>query len=340
MLVFIVTFAVIFLTYISAMAESLESDDLPQSGSIIGNTREAVELPMPHNRFSTIVFRKQSLDGKSGENPVLAENPDRLHDLLLRVFHAKFESSEYIDWRNLPGIPKGIQKFPAEAEIKAMRAVLAKGVCPPNGTRVIVIPLIKTVKFTIDGQIDEPAWESLAAKIMIDKEGARTLLYLISDGSELFMACNAIDELTETGFDQFRFFFHLDTSPLIENERIHVGRNEAVGLRQTHIKWRKAPPANENERWKMYHMSDWNIYQLASGTSSFSGNRKYEAVINLSECGLHLEIPFSAFIEVESDPIYEAGNFKSRVHIGELGSQRNPVWFIIQKVAGEASDNQ
>ncbi|OGK05310.1 MAG: hypothetical protein A2W80_16735 [Candidatus Riflebacteria bacterium GWC2_50_8] len=318
-------------------AESYDpGETVDYSSPLIIRTRELVEQPLPHHRYSTIIFRGNTPNkGQIAKQP-LAENPEPLHDQLLSTFYAKIESREYIDWSNLPGIPKGFQHFPEEADIKSIRARLAKKALPPDGTEVIVIPLCQNLAVTIDGHLDEPQWEQLAAKIMIGKDGARTLLYLLADDSNLYLGCDAIDERTMKGFDQFRFYFHLNTSPHIANERIHVSEDTVNGLRQTRINWRKSPPTNENERWKKFHISDWNIYQLASGTCSFSRNKKYEASINLEESGLPIEIPFSAFVEVESDPIYEAGKFKSRVHIGELGTQKRPVWFIIQKIAAEA----
>lgn len=329
--------ACMLLTGQSGQAESYDPDETVEySSPLISRSREMVEQPLPHHRYSTIIFRGNAPSkGQIAKQP-LAENPEVLHDQLLSAFYAKIENREYINWSNLPGIPQGFQHFPEEADIKNIRANLAKKALPPDGTEVIVIPLCQNLATAIDGQLDEPQWEQLATKIMIGKDGARALLYLIADDSNLYLGCDAIDEHTMKGFDQFRFFFHLNTSPHIANERIHVSDNRIIGLRQTRINWRKSPPTNESERWKKFPISDWNIYKLASGTCSFSRNKKYEASINLEESGLPMEIPFSAFVEVESDPIYEADKFKSRVHIGELGTKQSPVWFIIQKMAAEA----
>lgn len=300
--------------------------------------RELLEQPLPHNRYSTTVYEKTAV--ATGSSASHAENPDLLHERLLKTFYAKYESQAFIDWSNLPGIPRGIQRFPEEARIKEIRSELARRSSPPDGTQVILIPLFDKLRFKIDGLLDEPEWESSAAKIMIGIDGAKTLLYLVSDGSELFIGCDAIDEKTETGFDQLRFFIHPDTSYLIVNERLHVSRNDADGLRQTRIKWRKGEPESENERWKKFPVTDWNIYELASGTWSFSDHKRYEARLNLGECGLPVMVPFAAFVEVESDPVYEGKKFINRVHIGELGSQQYPVWFMIEKIPGEAVEKR
>ena len=62
--------------------------------------------------------------------------------------------------------------------------------------------------------------------------------------------------------------------------------------------------------------------------------------MNLEESGIHLDIPFSSYIEVESDPVYEGKKFKHRVHTGELGTEQQPVWFIIKGLSAEASDSR
>ncbi len=294
---------------------------------------EFAEQPPLQNRYSSVIYRgNERITGK--EN--LAEDPEILHDRLRKVFYEKFESPQYIAWSNLPGIPKGFQNFPQEGEIRELRSQLARKSVPPDGTKVIIVPLFPDLRITVDGLLVEPEWEEGAAKVIIGKDGSQVVLYLVSDGSDLFLGCDAIDEKTEEGFDQFRFYIHPTTSYLIENERIHVSWRRASAIRQTRLKWRKAPPVAENERWKKYDICDWNIYELCSGTHSFKGHKKYEASINLRESGLHLMIPFSAFVEVESDPIYEGKKFKKRVIIGELGNQHKPVWFMIRKIPAEA----
>lgn len=295
-----------------------------------------IEKPLPHNRYSTTLYFSRDFGKKAvpGDR-VRAENDDLLHEKLFSAFYAKFESRAYQNWSRLPGIPREIQRFPEEATIKNMRAALAEKSRPIEGMQVILIPQFSDLKITIDGKLDEPEWETMTAKIMTGINGCRNLLYLVSDGSELFIGCDALDEVTQTGFDQFRFYLHPCTSPLIVNERIHVDSN-LTAIRQTRLKWRKEPPSDDSERWKTYPISDWNIYDLASGTSFFSTHKTYEASINLKESGIAAGVPFAAFVEIETDPVYEGKKFKNRVHSGELGTQQYPVWFQIQKIPAES----
>ena len=60
---------------------------------------------------------------------------------------------------------------------------------------------------------------------------------LLSDGKSLFVGCDVPDETTADGFDQFRFYLHVDISPLIKNERLHIGRSDSRALRSTNIMW-------------------------------------------------------------------------------------------------------
>jgi hypothetical protein len=81
-----------------------------------------------------------------------------------------------------------------------------------------------------------------------------------------------------------------------------------------------------------YPISDWRIFQKARGRSSIREHREYEAVLDLEEAGLHPGVPFSAFVEVETDPaLNEKGKFDHRVYLGEYGTQGSPKWLVIEK---------
>lgn len=326
---------IMFLPGLTSDHRCAHSDSLCISAGICA-AQTIIEKPLPHNRYSTTLYFSQVFGKKTvPDDRVQAENNDLLHEKLFSAFYAKFESGAYQNWSKLPGIPREIQRFPEEAAIKALRAAIAEKSRPADGMQMILIPQFSDLRFTIDGKLDEPEWETMTAKIMTGINGRRNLLYLVSDGSELFIGCDAIDEVTQTGFDQFRFYLHPCTTPLIVNERIHVDSN-LTAIRQTRLKWRKEPPSDDSERWKTYPISDWNIYGLASGTSFFSRHKTYEASINLKESGIAAGVPFAAFVEIETDPVYEGKKFKNRVHSGELGSQQYPVWFQIQKIPAES----
>ena len=195
-----------------------------------------------------------------------------------------------------------------------------------------MIPQLQGAVPSIDGRFGEHEWQDALA-VAIGINNADTTLYLMADDSHLYIACDAENETTEGGYDQFRFYIHLDTSPLLVNERIHVGRRSGMlgGIRQTRVRWQDGPPTDENERWKTYDISDWQIYQHARGASAIDGHRRYEAVLQLAEVGLHRFVPFPAWADVESDPEKTAsGKTGGRRYLGQLGAQTAPVWLVIQ----------
>ncbi|MDP3589643.1 MAG: hypothetical protein Q8R54_03795, partial [Methylobacter sp.] len=135
------------------------------------------------------------------------------------------------------------------------------------------------------------------------------------------------------GFDQFRFYIHVDIDPAIRNERIHVDRSQFEtlgGIRQTQVLWQGEPPKNDDERWKKYPISDWRIYRMAKGASTLQQHRQFEAKLNLKESGLAIGSPLPVFVEVETDPLYVDGKFKKRLYLGGLGNQDQPVWMIMK----------
>ena len=247
-------------------------------------------------------------------------------------FAAKLKNPDYIARNNRRGIPTEYQDYPEEVLIKHDRARVAAKMQAPKGTVPVEIPVIAGKSPVIDGHVDPKEW---GEAIVLPAGGAdvRTRIYLIADAERLYLACTAPDDTTETGFDQFRFYFHLNITPELVNERIHVsGGRQATALRQTSIRWTGSPPANDDERWKSYPISDWNIYKLQKGDSAIHQYRHYEASLNLDEAGLHAGIPFPAKFEVETDPTMdEKGNFKRRNELGNLGSDDKPIWFVITR---------
>jgi hypothetical protein len=60
-----------------------------------------------------------------------------------------------------------------------------------------------------------------------------------------------------------------------------------------------------------------------------SGHRQYEAAIHLGEAGLHRGVPFTLYLEVETDPLKnEQGKILERQYLGELGNENNPQWMV------------
>jgi hypothetical protein len=252
-------------------------------------------------------------------------------DLLQQAYDQKFANPNYVTWMSRPGLPTGHQDFDEEKLIKSIRARIAKHLKAPPEAEIIKIPVIAGSPPLVDGRLDYPEWLA-ATKVAMESPHTRTKLLLLSDGSRLYLGADVPDERTRHGFDQFRFYLHVLGSKLIVNERLHVGTDtyNSGGIRETHVRWRGAPARNDDERWKNFGISDWQIYRQARGRSYFGDYRQYEAVLDLAEAGLPIGVPFPVFVEVETDANYRPdGKFGSREYLGMLGSQNAPVWFVI-----------
>ena len=251
---------------------------------------------------------------------------------LARLYQKKLANPDYLTWMNRPGIPQGYQDFDEEHRIKAARSQLAQAVKPPANATVHEIPGDPTRDVEIDGVLRAEEWRQALSMALLPLE-TETVFFLEADSDWLYIAAEVPGDTTPSGFDQLRFYVHVNLDPIIRNERLHVdgrGQQTPTSIRETTVTWRGAPPVSENERWKKYPISDWNIYRMAQGAASVQGYRRFEAKIHRKEAGLSANAPFAAFVEVESDPIYDHGKFRERTYLGKLGDQQNPVWFKIQ----------
>lgn len=256
--------------------------------------------------------------------------PDTPADLTT-LYRRKLANPDYVTWMSEPGLPKGYQDYIEEHHIKYVRAEIARKLTLPANTRALAIPVVADGKISIDGAIDRQEWQQ-AVRVALEPQATGSTLYLQADKDWLYLAADVPGDTTADGWDQFRFYIHVDTDPAIRNERIHVGRNmiETLGgIRQTTITWQGEPPRNEDERWKKYPISDWRIYRLAVGASTMQQHRQFEARLNLKESGLFTNTPFPVFVEIETDPATE-GKYRKRMYLGGLGSQQQPVWMLMQ----------
>lgn len=252
------------------------------------------------------------------DEPYRVVVPARKELDLVKLYREKFANPAYVRWYNLPGLPQGYQDYPEEHAIKYGRARLAENRRSPLGTSVAAISTRPGRKITIDGIIEEYEWRD-ARHIALEPQTTGSVLYLQADAEWLYIACDAPGETTEAGFDQLRFYFHVDVDPAIKNERIHLGRHDRRlgGIRETTV--------IENGRI----VNDWQIFRMARGATTLRQHRQYEAKIHLAESGLPRGVSFPVFVELETDPLKENGKFKKRVYLGSLGSQQQPVWLII-----------
>ncbi|MBQ0797357.1 hypothetical protein [Zhongshania sp.] len=243
------------------------------------------------------------------------------------LYQAKLNSSSYIN-RKSSGNSSSFDSSEIERKIKTARSLLAQQRVPPTNSSPTKIAVSNT-PVSLDGIINSEEWHDATA-IVLDAEN-QTTLYFKTDGEWLYIACDAPIEKSQGGYDQLRVYFHAGLSPNLVNERIHIGKGAGVtSIRQTTFRWQGDPPKNDNERWKKYAINDWGLYNYAYGSSSMSsGHRQYEAAIHLGEAGLHSNVPFTVYAEVETDPLKdEKGKFVERQYLGELGNEQNPVWMV------------
>ncbi|MBI1210707.1 MAG: hypothetical protein GC190_04545 [Alphaproteobacteria bacterium] len=202
----------------------------------------------------------------------------------------------------------------AESWIKSARARLAAARTAPAGAHIVGIPQ-SAVAPTIDGRIDPNEWrDALRIPLMPLARGATALLLV--HGGKLYVAAEAPHDRTDAGFDQLRFYFHVDLSPNFENERVFVSRGRDV-LALRSVRTAKL----------RYGASEWRVLSRIEGESAMAPDRQFELAIDLAEAGLDSGAPFPFFIEVEGDPLRDAaGKFKARVLEGTYGSQHAPIW--------------
>ncbi len=244
------------------------------------------------------------------------------------LYRQKLNDPGYIT-RKSSKASRSIDETPHEVAIKAYRSQLAAMRELPDDKRAYPIGHVQASPL-IDGVISPVEWDEASIYAMTRDE--RNLLYLQNDGEWLYVACDAKDEITAAGYDQLRVYLHAGLIPEMVNERVHLGASPRVtSIRQTTIRWQGDPPDSEAERWKKYNISDWGIYRYASGVSGMGDHRQYEIAIHLGEAGLHPGVPFTFFVELETDPLKDDnGKFKQRRFIARLGSQESPFWMLLE----------
>lgn len=274
------------------------------------------------------VTKRRPIDHETPYQPVAPKDANTDLESLYRL---KLANPDYLAWKNEPGLPWGYQDFMEEHHIKYVRAEITRNLALPEDAVMLTIPVVPASRIAIDGAIQHQEWLR-AARVPLEPAETGSLLYMQADEEWLYLAMDVPRDTTRSGYDQFRFFIHVDIDPAIKNERIHVsgGRSEALGgIRETRLTWQGEPPTRKEDSWKRYPISDARIYRLAQGASSMEQHRQFEAKLNLKESGLTAGRPFPAFVEVETDPVEEGGSRKRR-YLGGLGDQNRPVWLTMQ----------
>jgi len=227
------------------------------------------------------------------------------------------------------GIPSSFH-MPEEQWIRKARSEISCVRKAPPGVRVLTIPRAKLAP-SLDGRIVPEEWQG-ALRVALESATGGASVLLLAHGGQLYLAAHATPDRTEEGYDQFRFWFHLDLSPYLRNERVFVSRNgHLVQLRDAWLPGERdpiqeAPPPGT----RLTQKSDWNIFERSRAASRVESYRQYELAVDLEELGLFPGVLFPAFFEIEGDPLKDAaGKFKSRTILGTAGSQSQPVWLHV-----------
>jgi hypothetical protein len=263
--------------------------------------------------------------------PPVRTGPETDHTRLARAIARKFENPEIAAARSNRGVfPPPSYGMAEELPIREFRNRIALTRRAPAGAKVLTIPKAPAPP-KLDGIIDAQEWRG-ALIIPLEPADRRAVAFLMTHGGRIYLAGQAPRDKTATGFDQFRFWYHLDLSPYFVNEKTSLDGRDKTTIRV--LRWTRVPvaaggfadsPAPETLRDDV----DWGVYAGVQGASVVEGFRQYEMSIDLAEAGLAPGMPFPAYLEIEGDPIYEGNKFKARVMEGQAGSQQNPLWLRI-----------
>ncbi len=235
--------------------------------------------------------------------------PDAWDDLYFEAFTAKLKSPTYLEWKKGHQSWLPYQEFEEERKLQAIRSAVAARVVPPAGTIILKIPEYFEEKLSLSRDFETVMQRGL--HIQPNAEPKATLS-LLANATHLWIAFDATGETTPKGFDQARFFYHINLLPSLPWEAVYQSSTGNPSL------LRSGPE------------SDSKLFPGAEGTSTLDGHRRYLISLPLESAGLHPGVPFAARAEIETDPLlYESGKFKNRVHLAEFGMQETPLWLVI-----------
>jgi hypothetical protein len=201
-----------------------------------------------------------------------------------------------------------------ELWIKRARARIAATRTPPPGAGVIDVPSVEDAP-EIDGVLGKDEWQGARA-LDAREAGRRGRVLLMRRGGKLYVGGEAFADRTRQGFDQLRFYFHVDLAPALTNERAFVsGSGGVTSLRSVRI------PGSPSEK------TEWGVLSDAQGASAVTRHRQFELALDIAEAGLPAGGAVPVFIEIEGDPFRTPeGKFKARLIEGRVGTRERPVW--------------
>ena len=252
---------------------------------------------------------------------------DTPHVWLAQMVHYKFLNPEYAAAQSARGRTPSTVHLPEEQWVRKARSEISRVRKAPPGARVLTIPRVQIAP-TLDGRIHVEEWKG-ALQVPLEPAAAGSVL-LLAHGGQLYAAARAVTDRTDEGFDQFRFWFHIDLSPYLRNERVFLaGKGWLAQLRDFALPPEREPIVESPEPRKLTWKTDWNMFERTRGATRVDGFRQYELQMDMAELGLFPGVPFPAFFEVEGDPVYEGGKFKARTILGTAGSAGSAIWLHI-----------
>lgn len=252
------------------------------------------------------------------------------HVQLGRAIALKYANPEFAAARSVRGrLPPDSHSVAEERAVRQARDKIAFARRAPADAKVLTIPHAAAAP-QLDGTVGEAEWRG-ALRIALEPAARKAAVLLLAHGGQLYLAALAPGDKTAEGFDQFRFWYHLNLSPFFENERAHIGgRGDARTLRAT-----RRPRPGEAIRDGMdprtlVQDTDWGVTGRLRSASIVAGFRQYEVAVDIAESGLGPGVPFPAYFEIEGDPENDAaGKFKARVIEGQTGSAGQPIWLRV-----------
>jgi len=254
---------------------------------------------------------------------------DTPHVWLAQMIGLKFHNAAYAAALATRGRIPSSAHMAEEQWVRQARSEIAKLRRAPQDVRVLVIPRAKRAP-SLDGRIYTEEWAG-ALRIPLEPAAGGAAVLLLAHGGQLYLAALAPKDDTESGFDQFRFWFHIDLSPYLRSERVFLaGKGWFAQLREAPKPPDDMPLVEAPDPRKLKQRSDWNIFDRTRGASRVDGFRQYELAVDMNETGLFAGVPFPAFFEIEGDPVLDAGRkFKARTILGTGGSAAAPLWLRV-----------
>jgi hypothetical protein len=275
---------------------------------------------------------------QSWHGPEASPEPDKraavgtpgsnLHLQLGRAIALKFASPEFRATL-VPGrLPADSHSVPGEQAVRQARDKIAFARRAPADEKVLVIPRAGAAP-RVDGVAGDSEWRG-ALRLALDPRERKASVLLYVYGGQLYLAALAPGDRTPGGFDQFRFWYHLDLSPFMSDERAMIdGRGGAKTLRGARLP-RAGVEIRDGLDPKTFGINpDWGVSARLRGVSTITGFRQYEASVDLVESGLRPGTPFPAYFEIEGDSVMDRGRFTARFIEGEIGSAKEPVWLRV-----------